>query len=262
MEEILSTLKMGYITTVSKMNKRIDGRGLDQYREISIKTGVAETAEGSSLVKLGDTMVMVGVKMEQTTPFPDMPDMGTLSVGAELVPLASPTFESGPPNPDAIELARVVDRAIRESKMIDLEKLCITPGEKVWGVSVDIHVLDYDGNLVDASTIGAVAALLTARVPNKRYNLGEDVKLPLKENIPVTCTFSKINGMLVIDPNLDEDRAADARISIATDQNGHIHAVQKTLGGSLSADDIKRIIKMAEIHGGIIREKILKSVGG
>ena len=48
----------------------------------------------------------------------------------ELVPFASPMFESGPPREDAIELARVVDRGIRHSEIVDKKKLCITPGKE------------------------------------------------------------------------------------------------------------------------------------
>ena len=259
-QDIISSVKLGYINTVSKLHRRIDGRAFDQYREISIKTGVAERAEGSALVKLGDTMVLVGVKIEQATPYPDMPNMGTMSTGTELVPFASPTFEPGPPSPQSIEIARVVDRAIRESKLIDMEKLCITPGEKIWGVSIDVHVLDYDGNIIDAATTAAVAALMTAKVPNSKHGLGDDAKLPLKSVVPVTCTSAKIGNILLSDPDLDEDRAADAKLSVCLDERGHVHAMQKALEGSFTVDEIKNIIKTAEINGALIREQILKSV--
>ena len=90
----------------------------------------------------------------------------------ELIPLASPDFESGPPREKAIELARVVDRGIRESETIDMAKLCITPEEKVWIVFIDVHVLDYDGNLFDACSLAASAALGCTIVPNERHGLG------------------------------------------------------------------------------------------
>lgn len=92
-----------------------------------------------------------------------------LSTAAEFVPLASPDFESGPPREDAIELARVVDRGVRESEVVDIKKLVITPGEKVWIVFIDIHILDYDGNLFDAASLGALAALSTTKMPILRF---------------------------------------------------------------------------------------------
>jgi len=94
--------------------------------------------------------VIAGVSLAVGTPYPDSQASGTLMTGAEFTPLASPMFESGPPRPTAVELARVVDRGVRESKTIDFDKLCITEGEAVWMVMVDLHMLNYDGNLFDS----------------------------------------------------------------------------------------------------------------
>ena len=73
--------------------------------------------------------------MELGVPYSDTPDEGSLMVGAEFLPMASSDFEMGPPGVDAIELARVVDRSIRESEAIDMKKLCIETGKKMWIVS-------------------------------------------------------------------------------------------------------------------------------
>src|SRR5436189_262759 len=126
------------------------------------------------------------------------PNQGVLSTSAELVPLASPTFESGPPSPTAIELARVVDRGIRESKTVNVEKLCITPKEKVWIMFIDIHALDYDGNLFDAASYGALSALSCAKVPASKIGK-EDYPLPL-EHWPISVTAAKIGGTIMVDP--------------------------------------------------------------
>ena len=112
--------------------KRIDKRKIDQFRPIQIIPDYIKKAEGSALVRLGDTLVLAGVKMEIGKPFPDTPNEGILIVNSEFSPLASPEFESGPPGEDAVELARVVDRGIRESKAIEVDKLLIKEGEKVW----------------------------------------------------------------------------------------------------------------------------------
>ena len=65
---------------------------------------------------------LCGVKVGTGEPFEDTPNDGVLTVNAELVPVASPNFEPGPPNEDSIELARVVDRGISESHAIDNDK--------------------------------------------------------------------------------------------------------------------------------------------
>jgi len=127
---IVPSIKRDYIAKIAEEGKRIDGRGFDQYRKIEIETNVVNKAEGSARVKIGNTQVLCGIKMDIGTPFPDTPASGVMSTAAEFVPLASPDFESGPPREDAIELARVVDRGVRESQVIQIEKLCIAPGEK------------------------------------------------------------------------------------------------------------------------------------
>jgi len=108
---------------------------------------------------------MVGVKLEVGEPYPDTPDEGTIIVGAELLPLSNPEFELGPPGIQAIELARVVDRGIRESKALDFRKLCIEPGKKIWMVIIDICPINDAGNLFDASSLAALAALQDAKYP-------------------------------------------------------------------------------------------------
>src|SRR6266705_3404613 len=117
------------------------------------------------MISRGKRIVLVGVKVQTGPPFPDTPDEGVLTVNAELVPLASPSFEAGPPSEEAIELARVVDRGIRESKAIDMKSLVLQKGKTVQVVYVDIYVLDHDGNLIDAASMAALAALINAKVP-------------------------------------------------------------------------------------------------
>jgi len=166
-------VKQQQIAQLMSKGKRLDGRGLNDYREIKVEMGVIEKAEGSSRVLLGKTEVLVGVKIGIGKPFPDTPNEGVLTVNVELVPLASPTFEPGPPKEDAIELARIVDRGIRESKAIDLGKLCLEPGKKVLVVFVDVYVLNYDGNLIDASAIATLGALLNAKMFKYEVEEGE-----------------------------------------------------------------------------------------
>ena len=166
MSSLITKVRLKQIEQLLEKGKRIDDRGSTDYREISIEQGVIEKAEGSARVLLGKTQVLVGVKVETGEPFPDTPNEGVMTVNAELVPLASPTFEPGPPDENSIELARVVDRGIRESHSIDTEKLCIESGKKVFVVFVDVYVLNHDGNLIDASAIAAIAALMNTKMPN------------------------------------------------------------------------------------------------
>jgi len=257
---IVPVIKRDYICNLAKQGKRVDGRKFEEYRKISIETNVVNKAEGSARVKIGNTQVLAGIKMDVGEPYPDTPESGVLTTAAELIPLASPDFESGPPQEDAIELARVVDRGVRESKVIELDKLCIEPNEKVWIIFLDIHILDYDGNLFDAASLASLAALSTATVPNKRFELGEDYPLPMKEP-PISCTSVKFDNFVVIDPSLDEDEIADARLTVATDNNGDIRAMQKGLNGSFTREEIQKVIKASLDNGKEIRRQLSEVTG-
>jgi len=250
---IISDIKRDHIQKLIAKGKRVDERSWDEFREISVQTDFGENAEGSARVKMGNTDVLVGVKLGMGSPFSDTPDKGVLTTSAELIPLASPTFESGPPGEQAIELARVVDRGIRESGMIDLEALCITPGEEVWICFLDIYVLDYDGNLFDACSLGSVAALKSAIVPASRYDKGEDYPLPTSCT-PISCTAVQIENSILFDPTLDEEKIAAARLTVTTDENGDIRAMQKGLNGSLTRDQITTIIETARRLGQDLRK--------
>lgn len=251
-EEIVSKVKRDYIVDLAKQEKRADGRALDQYREVSVETGVIESAEGSARVKLGNTQVLVGVKLERGEPYPDSPNSGVLIVNAEFLPLASPTFEPGPPDENEIELARVVDRGIRESDTIDLDKLAITPGEEVWMVYIDIHVLDHDGNLIDASALAAVAALWGMKPEIEGWTLPE---FPVLKK-PITVTMAKVGEKLMVDPCLDEERVMDARISIATTEDGSICAIQKGGISGVTLQEIKGAYELARAKAGELRAKL------
>ncbi len=226
-DEIVAEVRRDYVLSKIRDGERIDGRRFDEIRKIEIQTGVIEKAEGSALVKLGNTQVLVGVKMQPGEPFPDTPNKGIIITNAELVPLASPTFEPGPPDENAIELARVVDRGIRESEAVDLEKLCIEEGEKVWLIFIDIWALDDDGNLLDASALGAIAALLNTTVPAERFEVGDDFPLPVRD-LPVSITSLIVEDKILVDPIKDETSVAKNFLTITTDSEDNVVAIQKS----------------------------------
>src|SRR2546422_3712268 len=240
-----------HIARLAASGKRTDGRRFDEPRPLVIQKNYIKNAEGSARIQLGNTDVLVGVKIDVGEPYPDTPNQGVLSTSAELIPMASPNFEAGPPSPTAIELARVVDRGIRESKTVNTEKLCITPKEKVWIMFIDIHALDYDGNLFDAASYGALAALSCAKVPASKIGK-EDYPLPL-EHWPISVTSAKIGRHIVVDPNLDEERNAEARLTLTTEQNGDIRAMPKGVKRSFNLDEVRAAIRTSQKVGRGIR---------
>jgi exosome complex component RRP42 len=237
-----------YIKSLIEKGKRIDGRKLEDYRKITLESGISKYAEGSARCKIGETEVLVGVKFDIGEPYSDSPNEGTIIVSAELSPIANPTFELGPPGDQSIELARVVDRGIRESKAIDFKNLCIRPGEKIFMAFIDIHILNDEGNLIDAAVLGAMKALSETRLPkveNDKIVYGEFTSKKLKlDKMPVTCTIYKIGNSLLVDVNSKEEEVVDARLSVNV-ANGTIHAMQKGGDFGFTIDEIGKAIDIA-----------------
>ncbi len=245
-------------------NKRFDGRKLEEFRDIKIETDISKNAEGSARVKIGKTEVLVGVKMDVSEPYPDSPNKGNLMVTVELLPLSSSRFEYGPPRFPAIELGRIIDRAIRESKFIDVEKLCIKKGEKVWTVFIDIYSINDDGNLLDAAGIGAIFALKDAKIPKydskeEKVIYGEwsDKKVPLSKNIPISITIHKIGDKFLVDPTQEEEDISETRVTVGG-FNGNISSMQKGEEGSLSIEEINKILDLSEKVRNDVFKKIEK----
>ena len=259
---VVDELKKIQILELLEQGKRVDGRALDEVREISIETNVIPKANGSARVRIGDTEVICGVKIQPDRPFPDMGDQGIFICTAELLPLSHPTVETGPPGPDVIELARVVDRGIRESHMIDLSQMVIEQNKSVIGVFADNVVVDYDGNLFDACSYTAIAALLSSKTP--KWNMvdevptlveGEESSVPIT-TIPVSVTMGKIGNHIIVDPNSDEWASMDSRVTITSNSDGNICALQKGGNDGFTLDEIVQCGETAFRISAKIREKL------
>lgn len=247
-----------HIIALLKEGKRLDGRKLLDYRKpVNVEYGFTKTAEGSARITIGDTEVLAGVKMEVGTPYPDREDEGTIICGAELLPLSSPEFESGPPGIQAIELARVVDRGIRESKTIDFKSLCVKKGEKVWLILIDVVTLNDSGNLFDAASLAAYAALQNTVFPKfdgekVDYKEKSNKKLELN-NVPLSVTVCKIGDYFIVDPISDEEKVIDARLTVVTIEDGTLCAMQKGGEVPLTEDDITKMVEIGTQKGKELR---------
>jgi exosome complex component RRP42 len=263
-DDVIAEIKKDYLAQLARDGKRHDGRAFDEFRPVQIRTRYIQQAEGSARVRLGDTDVIVGIKMAVGTPYPDSPNDGTMTTSAELVPLASADFETGPPSQASIELARVVDRGIRESKAIDFGKLCIKPKEKIWMSYLDMHAVDYDGNLFDACSLGCIAALMTATVPASKITGIEGVEpmqdfpMPVKE-IPVMTTALKLGGQILFDPTSLEEKVGGPRLSVSFDREGNIRAMQKGLSGAFTKDEVREIVRKGSERARELRDVLMKS---
>lgn len=263
----VSVLTKKRIEELAEKGQRLDGRKLLEFRPVSIEQGIIKMAEGSAHVKIGNTEVLAGVKIDVGPPFSDTPEDGALVVTAELWPLASERFELGPPGIQAIELARIVDRAIRESGFIELKKLCIRKSELVWTLFVDIYPINDDGNLIDAAALAAIAALKNAVFPvlvNDKVKYGEHTTkhLPLND-WPLTLTFYKVGKKFLLDPSSAEEEIASARITFAftfEKDKEFIHAIQKAGSEALTEAELFEALEIAVAEGKKLIERFSQQI--
>ena len=160
-----------------------------------------------------------------------------------------------PPSAESIELGRVVDRGIRESGCIDVDELCIIPGERAWQVILDLFAVSDDGNLFDAFALAGIAALRTAVVPAERFEVGEDYPLPVSKT-PIMCSYHKVGGRYVLDADKREETGGDERIHITLGDDGHVHSLQKGLKGIFSAAEFDEIMEHALTRCAELRELV------
>lgn len=240
---------------------RVDGRAPGDYRKVAFEYTLDDS---SCTVLLGQTRVLSVVTATLEAPYPDRPNEGSLRFNVEFSPMASPNFEPGRPTENANELARLIERGLRETKAVDLEALCVLAGRKVWSIRVDVHILDHNGNLADAASLSALAALLAFRRPEVTLEASEsgegqqvvvhppDVREPLPLSIhhtPLCITFASFQAgeLMVVDPSLEEEAAASGLMTVIVNAFGELCAVQKTSGIGLPTSEVMRLIRLAEV---------------
>lgn len=143
----------------------------------------------------------------------------------------------------------MLDRVIRHSNALDTESLCILKGKSCWEIRADVHVTDYDGNLVDCACVGVMAGLQHFRRPDVEVKEGQvtvygiDERVPVPLNIthkPLTISFHTFDEgkILLLDATLKEEQAAEGDLIIALNSSGETCALYKSSGCVVSAMDV------------------------
>lgn len=167
------------------------------------------------------------ISAEVTKPSEERKFDGIFTITTELSPIASPAFEVGRPNEQEIILSRILEKAIRRSRAIDTESLCIVAGQKCWSVRADVHVLDFDGGLIDACCLATMTALYHFRRPDVSmdgervtiHTMAERVPVPLSIlHSPVCITFSFFGdgAVTVLDATATEEQVREAELIVTT----------------------------------------------
>ncbi|CAM6093677.1 unnamed protein product [Calypogeia fissa] len=266
----ISINERDFIHEALRAEQRVDGRRPFDVRRLKITFA---KQDGSVEVVQGQTRVMAVVTGQLGPPYPDRPTEGSLAIFTEFSPMADPSFEPGRPGEMAIELGRIIDRGLRESRAVDMESLCVLAGQKVWAIRVDIHILDNGGNLVDVANIAALAALMSYRRPECTVggHNGQEVTVHPPEvrepvsliihHLPIAVTFAFFSGDLqVVDPSLKEEAVMGGRLTVTVNAQGDICAIQKGGGIGVSASEIMRCIRIASSKASEITNQVKQAV--
>jgi ribonuclease PH len=205
---------------------RPSGRNADQLRAVSIETNVSKYAEGSCLIKFGDTHVLCTASAEDKTP-PWLKGKGQGWVTAEYGMLPRSTHQrmdreaaKGGQSGRTQEIQRLIARSLRS--VVDLKAL----GEMQ--IKVDCDVIQADGGTRTAAITGGYVALALAI--KHLIRIGALTKNPLRENVAaVSCGI--YNGVSVLDLDYAEDSNAQADSNFVMTSNGGLVEVQATAEG-------------------------------
>ena len=202
--------------------ERIDGRAWDQLRPMEITPGFNKFAEGSCLIRCGNTMVLCTASVEEKTP-PHVPE-GEGWVTAEYSMLPRANRERSKRDiaklklsPRSAEIQRLVGRALRAA--VDMKKL----GERT--ITIDCDVLQGDGGTRTASVTGGFVALaLACRKLVEEGVLSED---PIRHF--VTGVSAGIVGETpMLDLQYSEDSRAQVDLNCVMNESGEIIELQGT----------------------------------
>lgn len=201
---------------------RIDGRENDQLRPVEILPGINRFAEGSCLIRCGNTHVLCTASVEERTP-PHVPEgEGWVTAEYSMLPRANRErsrrdISKGKLSPRSAEIQRLVGRALRAA--VDLKKL----GERT--ITIDCDVLQGDGGTRTASVTGGFVALSYAC-----WKLVEEGVIP---EMPITTCVAAVSAGIVDDvPMLDlcyeEDSSAMVDLNCVMNHEGEIIELQGT----------------------------------
>ncbi|MEM2272990.1 MAG: RNA-binding protein, partial [Candidatus Bathyarchaeia archaeon] len=117
-------------------------------------------------------------------------------------------------------------------------------------IFIDIYTLNHDGNLIDASALAALAALINTRMPVYAVENGEIKKTPEYMplpiiNYPIAVTFANVGDKMIVDPWLEEEEIMSARLTITLDKDDKICAIQKGEHGALTPQQILEAVHIA-----------------
>ncbi|XP_046655635.1 exosome complex component RRP43-like [Daphnia pulicaria] len=244
-----------FYKTFLDRKSRPDGRKLLEFRKMTLNAGSIGTADGSAIVKCGNTTVICGIKAELAAPEREEPSKGFIIPNVTLPSLCSSQIKSGPPGETAQAATQFIAELVNNNIIMDLETLCIKVSKWAWVLHCDLLCINLDGSLLDACVMALVAALKNLKLPIVSYDeemdklvSNPDEKMSFDTiKQPVTSTFSLFdNGILISDPTFEEEQLAAGLTSITMEGTSVTH-MYKPGGCTLDEKQVKKLIQQSEL---------------
>lgn len=221
---------------------RPSGRELSEMRAVSIETGFTKHAEGSALIKLGDTHVLCTATIEERVPpFIKGSGLGWVTAEYGMLPRATNTrmrreAASGKQGGRTVEIQRLIGRALRAG----VDRVAL--GERQ--ITIDCDVLQADGGTRCASITGGWVALRLA--VDKLIKAGDVISNPLISPVAaVSCGIYA--GQPVLDLDYPEDSEAGVDGNFIMTSDGQLIEIQMSAEGSTySRDQMNALMDLAE----------------
>lgn len=263
----LSNCERDFVKTAVTEDKRVDNRTSKESRSVHVCFGLDR---GCCVASLGETKVLAQVSAEIVVPKPGRPTEGELFVSLELSPMAAPHFEAGRLGDYGVEVARLLERCIRDSRCIDLESLCIVSGEKVWALRIDAQVLNHEGNIAECAGIATMGALTHFRRPDVTvigtevtvHNPREREPVPLHlHHYPflVSFAFYEEGKSVLVDPTELEERIAEGLLTVGANAHSEICLLHQH-GCTIHKDLILLCARLASVRAKAVTDKIKAEV--
>ncbi|KAK8814096.1 hypothetical protein WA158_007958 [Blastocystis sp. Blastoise] len=227
---------------------RPDGREMNDCRSILVAPGNINTSQGSCIVRIGQTAMICGLKLEPVKHSGEINETGNIDVSVMLSPLCSTKFNVGKPSAESVALSQYLHDLCVNS-LIDLSDLVIIPKKYVWTLHADLICLDYDGNAIDTATYALYGALKTLQIPKVEENVDGELifdydhcsQLALMNKIH-SQTFGFFNQYIISDPTSFEEDIMTDRVTIVLGFDNKILTICKPGNEVLEVEDIKDLI--------------------
>jgi ribonuclease PH len=221
---------------------RHDNRTQSQLRSLTLSTGFVQTAEGSVLVSLGNTRVLVCATVEQSVPgWLRNSGRGWVTAEYSMLPRSTVTrtpreSERGRIGGRTHEIQRLIGRSLRSA--VDLQAL----GERT--ITLDCDVIQADGGTRTAAITGAAVALSIAL--DALVAAGTLKRSPLKQLVAAT-SVGIVGGTPLVDLCYEEDSHAEVDMNVVMTADGGLVETQATAEkGSYTRTQLGQLLDLAE----------------